>query len=211
MYVLKYKETGRFVARDGIKPPATFKLEFAHQFNTLAEAREGANGSPALEPVKVTQKMEREAGKAAAVAALHEILKPGDTVTGLVRNVSRSGMSRQIDFYANDPKGGLRYISGLVAEACGYSRTRDGALIVGGCGMNMIFAVVYDLCRVMYRDGFGLKPYRFKGKEFDGERRPQSRAEAVKMIAQGYEFRGRNSDASGWDNDGGYALHYGSM
>lgn len=55
---------------------------------------------------------------------------------------------------------------------------RDGQLIVNGCGMDMGFHVVYTLGRYLFPDGFA------------------------------QHGRGRNGDASGWDNDGGYALNH---
>ncbi len=52
------------------------------------------------------------------------------------------------------------------------------ALVVGGCGMDMGFHIVYNLGRVLFPDGFKV------------------------------EGRGRNGDTSGWDKDGGYALNH---
>ncbi len=151
MYAIRYKQTGRLVARAGITLPATFNLDFAEQFEKQKDA-EAAVTSDLCEVVRVSGKLEKMLERDSARATLLEILKPGDTVTGLVRSVSSSGMSRQIDFYCNDPRGGLRYLSGYIATALDYRRAQSGALIVGGCGMDMIFAVVYDLGRVLFRD-----------------------------------------------------------
>lgn len=68
--------------------------------------------------------------------------------------------------------------------------------------MDMGFAVVYDLGRVMFPDGFGVA-----GKYPNGsDGRPTTKEMAAKAVEIGATFRGRNGDPSGWDNDGGYAL-----
>jgi len=85
---------------------------------------------------------------------LRKVLKPGDTVYTVLRHVSRSGMTRDIDCYAmidNVPQ----WISYSVATACAMSfNSRRDAIRIGGCGMDMGFSIVYDLSRVLYRDAF---------------------------------------------------------
>lgn len=150
--------------------------------------------------------------RATAIATLQEMLKPGDSIKCDVLHVSRSGMSRsiQLEIPMQDENGRLhiREISWLVARAIG-ERFDDkrGGVIMTGCGMNMCFAAVYNLGRVLFPDGFGLV----------GERQPPmspkkvratSRKHAAQLVRAGYKFRGRNGDASGWDNNGGYALDY---
>ena len=81
--------------------------------------------------------------------ALLGLLAPGDTVYCILRNVSRSGMSRQIDFYID----GMRCISDDVANLLDYPTTDRGALKVGGCGMDMGFSVVYSLGLELWPDG----------------------------------------------------------
>jgi hypothetical protein len=90
-----------------------------------------------------------------ATERLRALLKPGDTVTGIVRTVARSGMSRTIDFYAGSELG--QYLTGYMAKALDLGRTPDGAVRVHGCGMDMIFATVYDLSRTLFQDGYALK------------------------------------------------------
>jgi hypothetical protein len=83
-------------------------------------------------------------------------LEPGSVVLTLLRHVSRSGMTRDISVYLPDPDGGIpANVSGLVARATGnrFGPDRD-AVRIGGAGMDMGFALVYDLSRVMFRDGF---------------------------------------------------------
>lgn len=111
-----------------------------------------------------------------AVLALREIVKPGDTVYVSLKHVSRSGMLRVIQPFIIQ-EGRPRHIGYLAAKAIDlpYDRNKEGVRI-GGCGMDMGFALVYDLSRVLFPEGF----------KVDG--------------------RGRNGDMSGWDKDGGYAL-----
>ncbi len=95
-----------------------------------------------------------KADQAEALAHLRKLLKPGTTVFCVLRKVSKSGMSRRIDFYANR-KGDLQFLSGWIANACGYTRPGDDqGLRVEGCGMDMGFHVVYELGRTLYPKGF---------------------------------------------------------
>jgi hypothetical protein len=146
--------------------------------------------------------------RAEAIARLREILKPGDRVTTTVLHVSRSGMSRSIMCQAvmKDSNGHsyIGDISWLVARACGDRLDDRGGVVMGGCGMNMCFAVVYNLGRVLFPQGFGIEGTRANGRKV----RAKSKAGANRMAANGVKFRGRNCDSSGWDNDGGYALQY---
>lgn len=88
-----------------------------------------------------------------ARADLAALLVPGETVYTILRNVSRSGMTRHLDVYVmrdNAP----RRITWAVGKACGYAYSdRWDALTVGGCGMDMGFHVVYGLSRTIYPDG----------------------------------------------------------
>lgn len=94
---------------------------------------------------------------------LRGILKPGDTVHTVIRHVSSSGMSRRIDLYKvehDGPRYGtdLRFLTGYVAAVLGYrwdDRNGKHGLVVGGCGMDMGFHVVYNLARVLFPDGHG--------------------------------------------------------
>lgn len=119
-----------------------------------------------------------KAERAEAIAKLRKELKPGMTVHTILRHVSKSGMSRRIDVVLikrND----TRYLTWLVAKACGYRSQGNGeGVVVGGCGMDMGFEVVYNIGRALWPKGFRLAKGQY----------------------------GRNGDTSGFDNDGGYAL-----
>lgn len=101
---------------------------------------------------------QKQSERDAAVTSLRETLKPGDTVYTVLRSVSRSGMNRKIDVYALKCENGeveKYWLSRLVSKATGetFDAKRD-ALSVSGCGMDMGFHVVYNLSRVLFRDGF---------------------------------------------------------
>lgn len=90
-----------------------------------------------------------------ALEQLHEMVKPGDVIYTKLNHVSQSGMTRAISFYIiqdNQPYN----IDYLVAPASEYNIDRYwGGLRVSGCGMDMGFAVVYDLSYNLWPDGFG--------------------------------------------------------
>ena len=85
---------------------------------------------------------------------LRKRIEPGDTLYTVIRHVSRSGMMRAIDVYEmhdNEP----HRISYPVAVATGltYNRKHE-AVQMGGAGMDMGFALVYDLSWALFPDGF---------------------------------------------------------
>ena len=92
----------------------------------------------------------KEIERETARKELLEILKPGDTVYCVLRHVSRSGMSREISFFAE----GMRSIDYLAARVLDMRRGKRDGLVVGGCGMDMGFHVVYNLSRRLFPDGF---------------------------------------------------------
>ena len=63
----------------------------------------------------------------------------GKEVAANVKSISRSGMNRKIEFYAD----GYNRIGYSIAACLGYSYT-DNGVSVGGCGMDMIFSVLSD-------------------------------------------------------------------
>ncbi len=115
---------------------------------------------PDAKPISATKGKARI--REAALQYLRDNLKPGDTVYCILRNVSRSGMSRQIDFYME----GMRCISGSIAEALDYPQAQHGALKVGGCGMDMGFSVVYNLGATLWPNGTP-KPHGTRNGELD--------------------------------------------
>jgi len=62
-------------------------------------------------------------------------------------------MYRVIDLYVmrNNVPLRLSYSAGILLE--GYDRRHEGAK-ASGCGMDMGFALVYDLSRILFKEGF---------------------------------------------------------
>lgn len=65
----------------------------------------------------------------------------GKKIACNIVSVSRSGMTRRMRFYAcvDDDMKEITYLIGAIA---GYSQDKNHDLIVGGCGMDMIFSVL---------------------------------------------------------------------
>ena len=82
---------------------------------------------------------------------------PGKTVYTVLHHVSSSGMTRHISLYVilRDKDHGtyIRSISGFAAEVMGDRRAKGGGIVVGGCGMDMGFHLVYNLGQTLYPSG----------------------------------------------------------
>lgn len=108
-----------------------------------------------IEPHKLARTRRYSAAERAEAAdRLRELLPPGTTVYTVLRNVSRSGMMRHIDLYTfkTDDNGKIDkvYLSGYAAAVMDDSRTDNGAIKVGGCGMDMDFHLVYTLSSYLW-------------------------------------------------------------
>ena len=106
-----------------------------------------------------TKKEQKEQEKAEAIMQLRKLLRPGSRVYTVLRSVSASGMTRHIDLYTTQVhKGGssgMAFLTGYAAKALGYKHDYErGGLVVGGCGMDMGFAVVYHLGCILFPKGF---------------------------------------------------------
>lgn len=135
-----------------------------------------------------------EGKKAEAILHLRKVLKPGDTVYTVLRHVSRSGMSRNIDLYYIAESKPVR-ISAYVGHAIGTPQSlknweRSQGLTVGGCGMDMGFHLVYALGRVLYPHGFACVGERCQSNDHSND--PKCRRDT---------FVGQTHT-----DDGGYAL-----
>lgn len=99
--------------------------------------------------------------KDAALESLRGIVKPGDRLYTILRHVSQSGMSRIISVVKAEADGTITDLDWLIARAGLYTRTgansRQSGLRVRGVGMDMGFAVVYDLSSAVLGDGYALK------------------------------------------------------
>jgi len=146
----------------------------------------------------------REAYRAQAKADLLAFITPGQTIHCILRHVAKSGMSRRISLFVIQ-NGEPRNITGTAAVAMDRTLNRDEfSIVVGGCGMDMGWHLVYSLSRCLFPDGFGEVGSNGIVKDL----RPLTREKAAEAVAAGYRFHGRNGDTSGWDNDGGYALKH---
>ncbi len=78
-------------------------------------------------------------------------IKPGDTVYTVLRNVSKTGMSRRIaPLIVHD--GHIINISAIVSDVLEWRWNDEGSVIVGGCGMDMGFHLVYCLSSTLFRE-----------------------------------------------------------
>lgn len=78
---------------------------------------------------------------------LRPLFRPSKTVYAVIRKVSASGMTRYIDFYAYR-KGRMERLTYRMSVCLGW-RLHDKGLVVGGCGMDMVFATVDSTCRTI--------------------------------------------------------------
>lgn len=92
------------------------------------------------------KELERETAR----KELLEILKPRDTVYCILRHVSRSGMQREISLFTE----GMRNIDWYAARVLDMRRGKRDGLVVGGCGMDMGFHLVYNLSRALFPNGY---------------------------------------------------------
>ena len=90
----------------------------------------------------------------AALDYLRAELTPGRTVYTKITHVSRSGMSRSIECYLAQGRDNLTDITWQVARATN-SRLDNthGGIVMVGCGMDMGFALVYNLGHTLYPNG----------------------------------------------------------
>lgn len=104
---------------------------------------------------KECQQISTKEGKAAIVAqykqTLAKYVREGVTLYTIVRKVSSSGMSRNIDVYAIEDNKPV-YLSGYAAKVLGWKMAKDRGIVVSGCGMDMGFHLVECLARTCGAD-----------------------------------------------------------
>lgn len=114
----------------------------------------------------LTKAKGKELMREQARSHLRKVFKPGDTAFTVLRHVSRSGMCRHISILAVED-GELRDVSGWAGQAMDSRRNdKDGSIIVGGCGMDMGFHLVYNLGYVLWPKGTP-KPHGTRNGEPD--------------------------------------------
>ena len=111
----------------------------------------------------VSQAKGKELEKQQAIDMLKNIFTsmPEDqrVIYCVLRSVSKSGMSRTIDFFTIDNER-PQHLSGLIKMALGYKFGKNAGLVIGGCGMDMGFHVVYTVSSVVFggtRGGYEIK------------------------------------------------------
>lgn len=95
----------------------------------------------------------QQADREEAMERLRGLLKPGQEVLCVLRHRSRSGMQRVIDL-KTIVDGELQGIGWSAAIAMGdrFDPHREG-IVVGGCGMDMGFHLVYNLGATLWPKG----------------------------------------------------------
>ena len=99
----------------------------------------------------------REQEREDAIARLRVWLKSGDTVYTILRHHSRSGMQRTIGVLGIRARGDALIIHDFSRNAASalslkYDDKREG-VVIGGCGMDMGFALVNQLASVLFGSG----------------------------------------------------------
>lgn len=95
--------------------------------------------------------------KQESIEALKSYLKKGMALHAIIRQVSNSGMSRNISFKVIDKKE-LIDLSWHISKALEYPfNDKHHAIKISGCGMDMAFHVVHNLSHVLFNNGYKLK------------------------------------------------------
>jgi hypothetical protein len=104
------------------------------------------------EDKQITKNEYEDAAKKSAIQSLKKMIGNNKTVYTSLAHVSSSGMTRRIKSYIV-VKGKIVNIDWYIARALGWKHSNDGGIVVGGCGMDMGFHLVYSLSSVIYRRG----------------------------------------------------------
>ncbi len=92
-----------------------------------------------------------------SIAALRDILNPGDTVFTILRHASSSGMTQHVSVIVGE----CRDITHYVAHALDMRRSgRTGGIVVSGYGSDVGFDLVYDLKRVLWPEDAAVLDHR---------------------------------------------------
>lgn len=94
---------------------------------------------------------------------LRGMFPPGSTAYTVLRHVSSSGMSRRIAVLFVEGSR-PRDVSHLVARALSYKLHERGGVVVGGCGMDMGFSLVYNLSHALHGAGYECLGKRENGR-----------------------------------------------
>jgi hypothetical protein len=146
-------------------------------------------------------KAEREEAK----DKLRQWIKPGDTVHTILRHVSRSGMLREIGIVLLKDGTDL-HPNYLVAKALGERVGKRDGIVVGGCGMDMGFHIVYNLSHTLWPDGFGCIGKGCRSNDHsNGDRDYTPHNWVSPVVGLGGCV---DPPRAHWHTDGGYALNH---
>lgn len=149
------------------------------------------------------------ADRAESIETLRELLSPGDTVTTVLRSVSRSGMSRSIDLYTFACENGQvshRWLSYHVARVLGGWDDRRECVKVSGAGMDMGFHLVHSLGYALWPDGFECTGDRCPSESHVDPLAPCPVYHRGRQGNRCGMFRNEHPTAPTWHASGGYAL-----
>ena len=100
--------------------------------------------------------MEYKTDKERAEAFLKDWFPKGSTAHTTVVHVAQSGMSRHIKVFAISGER-IQNVSYSISKLLGWRLTKNDAVFVSGCGMDMGFHLIYTLSRKLYDDGYAIK------------------------------------------------------
>lgn len=141
----------------------------------------------------------QQAEKEQAIERLRERIKPGMEVGGILRRVASSGMSRCISVYHDGEN-----ITHDVCVAIGGSFSKEGWIRVGGCGMDVLLSVVYELGYTLFPHGFGCIGRGTEEKGFRDGCCSNDHANGDRDYTPHSEEGGCHH----WHTSGGYAIRY---
>lgn len=101
--------------------------------------------------------------------------KPSDQLYTVLRHVSASGMTRHISVLRVTDNNRIQCLDWYIARVADRRQAQDGSLIVGGCGMDMGFSVVYNLSSALFPDGYDCTKtedtHCYSNDHFNGDKR----------------------------------------
>jgi hypothetical protein len=101
---------------------------------------------------QLTKKEGKRLYREQAIQKLLKMLQPGQVVYTSCDHVARSGMSRHIKCHIIQDSA-IKDITYLVSIVMDERTAKSGALLIGGCGMDMGFHVVYTLGALLWPKG----------------------------------------------------------
>lgn len=105
---------------------------------------------------KLSQTKGKEMYRQQCIDKVKSLLDGVNTVYGIVRHVSASGMSRDIDLYIIKDNQ-MVYLTGYASTILDYPMSKNQGMKVGGCGMDMVFHCVSSIAYAIGRDYKTLK------------------------------------------------------